>query len=352
MPKVSAVDAVTPAFENTSRLLFKPFRFHYWLRIGLLGILTGEVGGSGFNFNMPSNFNWPTHRHFAGPVTALPPEFAKFVPYIVPIIVFAILVGLIFALLRGVFRFVLFETVLGQDVTLGAGWKRWFDKGVQLFGWMLLLQIGFLIVLAVLAGGPLLAALCAGALSRANFGGAAVAAILWAVLVAIATAVLFTVVYVFSKDFVVPMMALENLSFSEAWRRLWALVKQQFGSFAAYVGMKIILSIAGGIFLGIISLVLIIIFAIPVGIVIFFLVSATHSGSLVWSVPAIAAAVGAGIVVLLCFIYCVSVAGSPITIFFPSYGLYFFAGRYPPLEQILFPMPTQGGYTPPAPMPA
>jgi len=337
MPRLSAVDAVSPAFENTTRLLFKPFRFKYWLRVGLLGILTGELGGSGFNFNLPSNTNWHPQRHFAGPVTAVP-DFAKYALLIVAGVALFMLLGLVFALLHGVYRFVLFETVLGHDVSLVAGWKRWFDKGMRYFGWMLLLQFVFLIAIAVFAGGPVLGVLAAGGFSHGVTTGA-VLAIVWAVFACFALMILFLLVFVFSKDFVVPMMALEDLSFTDAWRRLWAETKGQKGSFAAYVGMKIVLSIAGGIFFGIVAIILMLIFAIPVAIVVFLLIGATHSGSIVWSVQAIVMAAAAGLVVLLGYIYSAAVAGSPITIFFPSYGLYFLAGRYPPLERIMFPAP-------------
>src|SRR5947209_18919832 len=65
-PSRSATDAITPAFERTKYLLFKPFRFSFWWRMIVVCLFSGQLAGSfnGFNFNLPSNF--PQNRRRGG----------------------------------------------------------------------------------------------------------------------------------------------------------------------------------------------------------------------------------------------------------------------------------------------
>ena len=54
-----------------------------------------------------------------------------------------------------------------------------------------------------------------------------------------------------------------------------------------------------------------------------------------WTVPAIV--VGAGLLGVL--LYVVSLISVPPIVFFPAYSIYFFASRYPALQQVLYPAP-------------
>ena len=53
------------------------------------------------------------------------------------------------------------------------------------------------------------------------------------------------VIYVLTKDFVVPQMALEEIGAMEGWRRLWPMIKAEKGGYAGYIGMKIVLAHRG-----------------------------------------------------------------------------------------------------------
>src|ERR1700683_4603186 len=71
------------------------------------------------------------------------------------------------------------------------------------------------------------------------------------------------VIFVLTKDFVIPQMALEGIGAMEGWRRLWWMIKTEKGGYAAYTGMKIVMAIAAGIVVGIATLILGLIIAIP-----------------------------------------------------------------------------------------
>jgi hypothetical protein len=52
VPPRSAVDCVGPALDIAKNMMFKPFQWAKWWRIGLIGLATGEAAGSGAcNFN-------------------------------------------------------------------------------------------------------------------------------------------------------------------------------------------------------------------------------------------------------------------------------------------------------------
>ena len=72
-------------------------------------------------------------------------------------------------------------------------------------------------------------------------------------------------VHVMTKDFVIPQMALEDVSAFEGWRRLWPQIRAEKGGYAAYVGMKIVLAIGAAVVLGIVSGIVLLVFLIPVG---------------------------------------------------------------------------------------
>ena len=74
---------------------------------------------------------------------------------------------------------------------------------------------------------------------------------------------LAAVVHVLTKDFVVPQMALEGIGAVEGWRRLWPMIQAEKGGYAGYVGMKIVLAIGAGIVIGIVSVILAVVVAIP-----------------------------------------------------------------------------------------
>ena len=56
---LSAIDTISVALEHTKQHLFRPFRWGQWLRLAVLGFMTGELSGGGGcssgNFNIPTN---------------------------------------------------------------------------------------------------------------------------------------------------------------------------------------------------------------------------------------------------------------------------------------------------------
>ena len=59
MLPISAVDAITPAFQHARQQLLQPFRAGQWAKLGLVGLLAGEMSSSGGGCN-PGTFQMPT----------------------------------------------------------------------------------------------------------------------------------------------------------------------------------------------------------------------------------------------------------------------------------------------------
>ncbi len=159
------------------------------------------------------------------------------------------------------------------------------------------------------------------------------------------------VIYVLTKDFVVPQMALENIGALEGWRRLWAMMKAEKSSYAGYIGMKIVLAIVVGIILGIVGFIIGLIILIPAAGVAVAAVLGGKAAGLGWTAATITLAVVAGSVLLAVFLFVMALISVPVIVFFPAYSIYFFAARYPALSSALHPAPPASPPYNPPPLP-
>lgn len=340
---ISAVDSVSPAFADTRRLLFAPWRFGMWWRMSILGLLTGEFGGGGFSGGTP-NFQVPQQNrqfHFA-----LVPPGGGFPAWLRDNWMWLALCGallialfLIAEYLASVSRFVLFDSVVTGRCELRSGWKLRRAQGVHYFFW----DIGFAFVcltaLVLLIGIPLwsfVERIPAG--TKPNIGAilAAGALVIFAVVVFL---VVVGVIDLFARDFLVPVMAMENCGVWQGWRRVGQLLGAQKLSCAGYVLMKIILAIGSAILFGIVDIIVMLFLLIPMGIIAVAIYFAVRNMSLVWSLGTVSALVlGIALAVAVIFWICALVY-SPGLVFFQSYALRFFASRYPALNAAMNPPP-------------
>jgi len=346
---VSAVDCIQPALQHAREQLFTRFRFAQWSRLALVGILAAElhVGGCGLG-NLGSYFPKAHPRHGSeylpssamrsGMTDMIPAHIsehiAQFIGFIVVGIFALMVLAFVFLYISSVFRFILFESVLRRQCSIGEGWLKWRRAGGRFFLWQIVFQIAASLFLAILIGLPLALALAAGWTSdlREHVGRMIVGVILLGGLfvVFVLTAV---VVQVLAKDFLVPIMALEDLDFADGWHRLLEMIRQEKGRYAVYLLLKLVLSIAAGILFSILAIIVALFVVIP-GIAAFV---AGHAAGLVWSVTTISLAIVFGTLLLLLLIYLIAWVCVPATVFFPAYAMHFLAARYPRLDALLNP---------------
>jgi len=143
------------------------------------------------------------------------------------------------------------------------------------------------------------------------------------------------------------VMALDDLSVGDAWSAVWRVVASEPGAWAAYMGMKLLCAIGSSVVLSIAFVIALIPASILIGIPVGFLVAV---GILAFkSIGAVAGIVICGIALLVAaagFICLLLILTAPVSVFFTSYALYFFGGRYPKLAVLLLPQPVA-----PSPLP-
>jgi hypothetical protein len=344
---ISAIDAISPAFQHTKQQLLQPFRAAQWAKLALVGFLAGELSSGGCN---GGSFQLPTH----------PSGGQRFIDFglpnvnpvvLVSLIALLIVLGLVFWILfiyvGSVMRFILFDSVVAKRCEIRRSWARRHGAGLRYFVWQILFLLAMLVGLTVLVGIPAAVAFAAGWLKdpRQHM----IPLILGGMLlffVVMGFVLLSLVVHVLTKDFVVPEMALENISAIEGWRRLLPMLESEKGNYAGYIGMKIVMSLGAAVVVGIITFIVLLILLIPVGGFGVIAVMAGKTAGLTWNLYTITLAVVVGCIVFAVLLYVMSLISVPAIVFFPAYSIYFFASRYPALDALLRPPPTMA---PPVP---
>ncbi len=344
---LSATDSISPAFEHTRQQLLRPFKLGQWTRLALVGLFAGEScsgGGSGFNFNVPSHAG-TTHHDF---LSIASPSWSLLAPLLVLALIAIPVIWLLLLYLNSRMRFVLFDSVVAKRCEIGKMWRQRRQPALQYFLFQVVVTLAMLSGTVVLIGVPALIAFLLGWFSppREHLAPLILSGI-FLFFVFMAWLVLSAVVHVFTKDFVVPQMALENISAFDGWRRLWAMMRSDKSGYAGYGGMKVVLAIGAALAVGIVAIVAIIILLIPFGGLAAITLLAGKVAGLGWNVFTITAAIVGGSVFLLIVFYAVALISVPVIVFFPAYSVYFFASRYPRLGDLLYPPPP---LPPPAPI--
>jgi hypothetical protein len=320
--------------------------------LALVGILAVELHVGGCNFGNLGR-NWPHIPHknprawFPTSSLALdwplfnPPHISEHIGPIIGLILLgiaaAIVVGFIFLYINSIFRFILFDSVLRRHCSISEGWRKFHRAGVRFFLWQLVFQFSVWLFLIFLIGASLAVALAAGWLTdpRSHIGPLALTVILFFSLFVVV--ILFgVVVQVLAKDFLVPLMALENLDFADGWHRLLAIMGREKGRFTVYLLLKLVLSIAATIIFSIIAIVPILFVVVP-GVV---AVLAGKAAGVGLSAATISLLIILGTSLALLLLYLIALVCVPATVFFPAYAMHFFAARYPTLDALLNPAPT------------
>ena len=341
MPQ-SAVGSIAPALEHTKEQLFRPFRFGQWARLALVGLVAGEMTSGACNVHTPARPTQPPSHYGMGT-----PDWALVFSLIAVALIVIPILWLLFLYLNSRMRFVLFDSVVAKECRFEPMWRARRAPALQYFLWQILFSVAVVAGIVLLLGVPALAAFFLGWFSapRAHLAAlvatgvlAGFAFLLWMLLSA--------VVHVFTKDFVVPQMALENLSVWAAWQRLWGMLESETSSFAGYAGLKLVLAIVAGAAVAALSVIVVLVLLIPFGGLGALFVLVRRGVGWSWDAFTITLAVVAACVFLAALLYGVALVSVPAIVFFPAYAIHFFAGRYRELARLIHPPPAS---LPPAP---
>jgi hypothetical protein len=372
------VESISPAFVRTKQMLFRPFRFGFWARLAVVALVTGEAGGGGggggslptLNTNRGGDQHWANDwsDRWAGVAHLVStPRWEEMQPYLgwIAVGVALLLAALLLWIYSDcVYRFILLDAVVSGQCRLREGWRRWREAGRRYFLWVVAFGFGAFVLVGVVAGVPVLLAYRAGWFEHPDQNlGVLIGGGILLVLVMILLVAVLAVIDMLGRDFLVPVMAFEEVGAMDGWRRMLAMMSVEKLAYAGYVLMKIVLAMGGAIMFAIINFIVILILLIPLGLlgVIGFLIGRSagvswDNSSAVLLLAAFALLALAGLLYVVGFVY------APGLVFFQSYTLEFFAPRYEPLGSKMFPpstpmmpptprIPPGGPLLPPEPSP-
>jgi hypothetical protein len=352
---LSSVDVISPAFEHMKEQLLRPFQLGQWVRLAVVGLLAGEMGMGGCNVPSGGGGSGSSGEQQFQEVGIDIVSLSGGLFYMVGIgllILLALAVMVLFIYISSRMRFVLFDSVLEQECRVREFWSRRGTEAFRYFVFQILFALGTALAVLAIIGIPVLLAAAFGWLDSPRdhllpliLGGIAVGLVFVAVMATVIT------IQVLAKDFVVPQMALENATVGEGWSRLWAMMKEEKGGYAGYLGMKLVLAIAAAVGLGILTIIVILILLIPVGGVGIVAVLVGRAAGLSWNPVTFAIVIVLGALVLLCLMFLAGLISVPATVFFPAYSMHFFAERYPALHAVLHPPPRDYDVKSPSPQP-
>ncbi len=346
-------------------MLFRPFRFGLWARLAVVALITGEAGGGGGGGGSLPNLNthrggdnhwiidWPAHWAGVAHLFSVP-GWEQIQPYLGWIVLAAVLVfaGILLWLYSDcVYRFILLDAVVTGQCRLREGWRRWREAGRRYFVWVLAFGLGAFVLVGIVGGLPALLAYRAGWFEKPDqhlgglIGGGLLLLLVLLVLVAAVA-----IIDMLGRDFLVPVMAFEDLGAVEGWERLLAMMGTEKSAYAVYVLMKIALAMGGGVIFTIVNLIVILVLLIPLGLlgVIGYLMG--RNAGVNWdNASVILLLAGFGLLAFAGILYVVGFVYAPGLVFFQSFTLEFLGPRYGPLGIKLLPLgPPAPSMTPPA----
>ncbi|WP_123535841.1 DUF7544 domain-containing protein [Halosimplex salinum] len=307
---LAALDAIDDAYRATGAFL-RPVDRTRWAKLALIGLFVGlptaNAGGAQFGGGGPTDEQ---------PMPGGPVDGAVDIPVeawiaIAVAVVAAVALALVLLLVGSVMEFVLVESLREERVRIRAYWRRYFRRGLRLFGFRLVVG------LAVLAAVALLAALVFVPLALDDGGTAAVLLALLLVPAFVAIALVAAVVGGFTTAFVVPVMMVEDCGVLSGWRRFWPTLTGQWTEYLAYIVVAFILGVVGSGLVGVVTAIIAVLLLIPFGVL-----AALAFGLFVLAAPVgIAAFVVVGILFALAIIAVAAFVQVPVITYLRYYAL-------------------------------
>jgi|CXWL01.1.fsa_nt_gi hypothetical protein len=237
---IEVVEPLVRAWRRTRQLLFEPFAFERWAVFGFsawLALWTGTGGGGNLSwiFSPPSNLPEPLQNpreELAGWLTGAA------VVAIVALAALAFTFALLRVWLQSRFDFVFLNHLVTGRTDIANPWRRYSWQGNSLFAWRIILCLGFLVLLLL----PVALAIGAGIRPGVvSIGALVVGALLVVPILLTGAFLIFTL-----NQFVVPIMAVQNLTFGPAFARFRDLLGSQPMPFVLFTLLYWVLSIAVG----------------------------------------------------------------------------------------------------------
>ncbi len=320
--KFNAFDYISPSIDDVKKLLF-PFSLRKWMKLGFIALLAdggkngpsiGNGGGSGGGNGggIPDNL---TANQIAGEtVKSIKDSMGVFYYFILPIILFIVVLSLVITYISSVFSFMFLEALDTREVSIKKSWHR--SKGLGFSFFLFKIVIGLIILGAiVLASLPIIIPMMQQGFTS-YFENFSLWNFAWMIPVILLLILFFFVMELFMS--LVYNFSIIHMYFNKL--TAWASVKATFKEIKSAklaVLVFLVAKLAIGIVVGIIGIILFILLifpflllAIPIGLIFWGIIS-----SFGWTIPIIVGLIVVAIAYIIFFIYTCSVISLPMSTF-------------------------------------
>jgi len=306
-----------------TEVLFRPFKLSKWLSLGFIALIASGGGPNG-------NFNWPRDGKPTPPAELLA-WVARYWPFLVVGAILLIFLVLLIMWIVSVFRLIYVNDVASNSGAIREPFARLKGLGTSYFLWQIVFGLVVVAVLVAFVGLPIVLAVLAGKSGR---GPTVILAVLWAIGVGVPIALLSTLVDVFTRHFVLPVMYVRRVGILRAWGIFWPILKANAGQMVLYVLIRIGLAIIIGL-VGIAAFVTVLMVAmIPLGALVLVGYLVGTALGLSWTLPVIVSVAGFALMAVLGLVYLSSCVVQPADVFAQAYPLVILGQADPSLATI------------------
>jgi len=329
---LTPVEALSRALRDTLRLLFRPFHGPRWIKLTVACLFLG--GGT-----TTAAFQWSL-RSLPGDLPLSDAllrafEYITRSPWLTLLtITLGLCAGLAWLYLRSVFRFVLVDSIVREDVPLGASWAGQRPLGQSYFFWL----VGMLATLGVGLSGVAIAAYPylqapASPATPSLFPSLLLGALLASIVVA---GLMVALLVLITDDLVVPLMYAERISLARAWRQMAGAMRAEPATFAAYLLLRLAvgIGIAVAVLFFLFPVILTLLSAAIVAAALVVLILHAFGLAWVWSASTTLLAVAAILLLSVMLLILLSAVGMPGQVLLQDFGIHFIASRFPSLEAL------------------
>lgn len=246
---LSYVAPLQQSWSRMVRMLFRPFRIEFWLKLGFAAFLSEGLahlshGGGGSR--------WSTHGRHGEQIPDAARGAAEFLLHpvwavvIILILVFVALAALVFMWVCSRGKFIFLDDVLHERTAIVEPWRRFARQGNSLFAfWLVLTIVSVCAVIGITL--PLLPAVLSAVASGAAWQAVTAIAVSWWVAAMVPLGLIIAYAHLFLFHFVVPIMYRDGSGVLAAWRRFLPLLRSHLFPFFAFGFLFLILQIAVGV---------------------------------------------------------------------------------------------------------
>jgi hypothetical protein len=244
-PNISVTTPVSEAIERTKQILFRPFDLTRWFIIGFSAWLA-TLGEGGYSAHFPGGGGGRGSDH-SDSQQAFEQGRDYFVHnlfWIIPLVAFVLIVFIGFVILltwvnsRGKFMFL--HCVALNKAEVGEPWRKYAALANSLFAFRLgLALVGFAITVPILI---VAGVIVAGMVTNHSPSIVGILCLIGLAMIFILLIIVFGLINLFTRDFVVPIMFRQEKRCVESWAIFRRMLAANAGQFTLYVLFQIVLS--------------------------------------------------------------------------------------------------------------